>query len=117
MVVVAEILENNTVIHENHYFFAPYDKINVQKAHVEMTLEKLQSDDSEDNSLDSYALTFSTDKFVWMMHMEWDTDMELMDNNFDLIPGVDRTIIIRGKDVSTDDIMFYAMNELSLKMK
>lgn len=109
MVIVAEILERGEVIHENHYFFAPYDKINVKKANVEMTLEQLEED--------RYELTFSTDTFVWMMHMEQETDMELSDNNFDLVPGVERKVTIRGNNVSTEDIMFYAMNELALKMK
>lgn len=101
-VLYAEIQSDNT-ISSNRYFFAPYDKIQLEDACVEYSIKALDSDTAE--------ITLQADKFVWMLHMEAFDGNEYSDNDFDLLPGRKKTVLCKGKLISNDKLVLSSLNK------
>ncbi|BCN29418.1 beta-mannosidase [Anaeromicropila herbilytica] len=106
VVLVATIIEDNKIIHENHYFFAPYDKVEVPKANIEYDIVQLGDDCIE--------VKLISDQYVWMLFADSDKDVEFLDNAMDLMPGVEKRLICKGKDIKYSDLTFYAMNTITV---
>lgn len=91
-VLYVRVLENGQMISENHYFFAPYGKLNLQKPNITCELTKLSDDRAE--------LTLTADTFVWLLHMKDQEGVEYSDNDFVLLPGVPRKAILTGESAA-----------------
>ncbi len=83
------VLEGSNAVNENHYFFAPYGKLRLEAPHISRTLE---------NRGEETRLTFLSDTFVWLLHLCDREGTEYSDNDFILLPGVPRTVILTGAD-------------------
>ncbi len=85
-ILYAQIYEDGKLINENRYFLAPYKELELQKAKVDCKIEKTAED--------LYEMTLSADTFVWMIHIEEPELAVLSDNDFDLIPGQKKHIVV-----------------------
>ncbi len=83
--------EDGEIINEKHYFFAPFDKIQLQEANLYYSLRPI--------SKEKYELQLETDSYVWMLHF-YDVDgVKLSDNDFDLVKGYKKVIELSGEDL------------------
>jgi beta-mannosidase len=100
----AKISVRGETVCDNKYFFAPYAKLQIPKPNIRTSFRQADG---------QTTATFSSDSFVWMLHLpeEPGTDnMEYSDNNFDLIPHLPKTITIKGGWGShLPDNMLYVM--------
>lgn len=89
-VLYAQVWEGDNLLSENHYFFAPYGKLNLKKAKVTCKVEKIAEDKAQ--------LTLTCDTFVWMLHMDDPVGSICSDNDFVLLPGRPKTVTLTGAD-------------------
>lgn len=87
VILHAELEQNNQRISENRYFFAPFQKMLCRDAAPEYITERL--DES------TFRLTLTSNRFVWMLHIETPDDVAVSDNDFDLLPGETRQVLVR----------------------
>lgn len=87
-ILQAELLSGCEVIHENRYFFAPYGALALENANIQWKL-KQQTENTA-------RLTLTSDTFVWMLHMADSEGIVYSDNDFDLLPGESRTVLLTG---------------------
>ncbi len=80
-----------SVLNENKYLFAPYGKLNLRKPDIKWELEMTGEDTAR--------LTLSSDTFVWMLHLSDAEGVTYSDNDFDLLPGEPRSIMVRGENM------------------
>lgn len=85
------VKEGGQVINENRYFFAPYKNLKLGPATVVSEVKMLSDTRAE--------LTLSADTFVWMLHLADAEGITLSDNDFDLIAGCQKTVIMEGENV------------------
>ena len=89
-VLYVRVLENGQMISENHYFYAPYGKLQLQKANITCKIKKMNDGQAE--------LTLCADTFVWLLHLKAQDNVEFADNDFVLLPGVSRKVILTGEN-------------------
>lgn len=89
-VLYVRVLENGQMISENHYFYAPYGKLQLQKANITCKIKKMNDGQAE--------LTLCADTFVWLLHLKAQENVEFADNDFVLLPGVSRKVILTGEN-------------------
>ncbi len=85
-ILYADIRVDGRVVCDSRYFFAPFAKMTVEKADIQYSLRK--------TSADTYTLDVWADTFVWMLHLETPDGVAFSDNDFDLIPGVKRSVTV-----------------------
>lgn len=85
----AKVMANGEIISENRYFFAPYGKLKLSKANVDVRVETLSETKAE--------ITVKADTFVWMLHFATPDGVEFSDNDFDVLPGEEKKICVRGE--------------------
>lgn len=88
-ILYTRIRKGQQLLHENRYFFAPFSKMAVKNAHVSHSLCKTAED--------TYELTLNSDRFVWLLHLEATEETCYSDNDFDLLPGMPRTVTVVAK--------------------
>lgn len=88
----AKVVANGEVLSENRYFFAPYGKLTLQTANIEMKVEAVSETEAE--------ITVKADTFVWMLHFATPDGVEFSDNDFDLLPGEEKKIFVRCENVN-----------------
>lgn len=101
-ILCAKVTDGNQILNENRYFFAPYKKLNLKPASVKWEVRALSGDKAE--------LTLLSDTFVWMLHLADAEGVEFSDNDFDLLPGEKRTVILSGPGVSTFTPEYHSLN-------
>lgn len=89
-ILYVSLWESGEKIGENRYFFAPFSEMPCRDSEVTYHMTEI--------SEDTYALELCADKFVWMLHLETMDDVVYSDNDFDLLPGVPRKIMVCTKD-------------------
>jgi beta-mannosidase len=103
----AKISVRGEVICDNKYLFAPYAKLRIPQPHIITSFKQGES------GTDSTIATFTSESFVWMLHLPEDPEngrIKYSDNNFDLIPNLSKTITIKGGWGShLPDNMMYVM--------
>lgn len=87
-VLYVRVLENGRLLSENHCFFGPYGKLQLQKANISCRVTKLSDERAE--------LTLTADTFVWLLHMKDREGVTYSDNDFVLLPGVPRRVLLTG---------------------
>ena len=86
-ILYAVLEQNGTVISENRYFFAPFRNMLCRDAAPVYTTEDLGDG--------QYRLTLTSTRFIWMLHIETPDSVTVSDNDFDLLPGQARQVIVR----------------------
>jgi hypothetical protein len=61
--------------------------------------------------LDSDVLTLKANSFVWQVRVEGPAGLEAEDNHFDLLPGEERQVRIRGPKSLLQHVEVRALNE------
>lgn len=87
----ARVWENGEIVNENHYFFAPYKELKLQDAAVTWHLEKTADG--------KWELHLLSDTFVWMLHLADSEGVSYADNDFDLLPGQKRVVVLESEGV------------------
>ncbi len=77
---------NGECVNENRYFLAPFAKMACPDAAPQCVPEPLDSR--------HIRLRLYSDAYVWMLHLETPDGVELSDNDFDLFPGEERSVIV-----------------------
>ncbi len=91
MVLYVWLKEENKIINEKHYFFAPYGKLQLQEANIYYSLRQITEE--------KYELHLETDSYVWMLHL-YDVDgVAYSDNDFDLVNGHEKVIVLTGREL------------------
>lgn len=98
----AKVTANGEVLSENRYFFAPYGKLALRKANVEMQVEAISEEESE--------ITVKADTFVWMLHFATPDGVEFSDNDFDLLPGEKKRITVLKESLGAFEPEFHSLN-------
>ncbi len=89
-ILVAYVHGEEGLLSENRYLLAPYGKLALKAAKVVCKKEKLAED--------LCRLTLSSENFVWMLHIATPDGVDPVDNDFDLLPGVERKVVVRVED-------------------
>ena len=89
VVAIAKLFENGRLINENRYFFVPFSKVRLKPANL-FCKKKIDGN--------IVQLKLESDTFVWMCHIATPDGVEPYDNDFDLIPGETKTILIKTKN-------------------
>lgn len=77
------------ILNENRYFFAPYGKLRLCNADIQYKTEVVSDG--------VIHLTLWADTFVWMLHLAEAAGVEYEENDFDLLPHIPKTIVVRGE--------------------
>ena len=107
-ILYACVKEGNQVLNENRYFFAPYGKLALKPANVSCVAKKLSENSCE--------LTLSADTFVWMLHLATPDSVEYSDNDFDLLPGVEKKVVVTCEEGQYEP-EFYSLNPTLMIVK
>jgi beta-mannosidase len=95
VVLVAEVKEGEKQIAQNHFFFVYPKDLNLRKADITLSSEKIS---------DGYRLTLTTDKFAKEVFLSTDDGNGFFTKNFfDLIPGRPVTLVYE-TDKKTENI-------------
>lgn len=86
-ILYASLSQEGQIISENRYFFAPFREMLCESAAPQCQVEALGEG--------LYRLTLTCDSFLWMLHIETPDGVEVSDNDFDLLPGQARQVIVR----------------------
>ncbi len=86
VILHAEIRQSGEIISENRYFFAPFKEMLCENAVPECVTEKLADH--------TFRLTLTSDRFLWMLHIETPDGVTVSDNDFDLLPGEPRVVTV-----------------------
>ena len=100
----AKVFADGELLNENKYFFAPYGKLNLKQADISWEIEEVSEQETR--------LTVQADTFVWMLHLLDAEGFEYSDNDFDLLPGVPRTVTVLGDNVKEFVLKLCAINEI-----
>ena len=92
-ILLAQVMEEGKVLNENRYFLAPYGKLELKEADIQCGVKKISDT--------LYEIHISADTFVWMLHLATPDGVEPSDNDFDLIPGVEKRITVQVKEADT----------------
>ncbi len=90
-ILLAVVKEAGQIINENRYFFAPYKDLHLKPASVQCEVKILSHTKAE--------LTLVTNTFVWMLHLPALEGVIFSDNDFDLLAGGERTIVVEGENI------------------
>lgn len=101
-ILYACIKENDHILNENRYFFAPYKELKLKSARIQYHVKMLSDTKAE--------LTFCSDTFVWMLHVADMEGVEVSDNDFDLLAGMEKTVVIEGENVKDYAPQIYSLN-------
>lgn len=82
----AAFYQQGMCVSENRYFLAPFRKMLCHNAKPVCCVKK------EDNG--RFRLQLHSDRFVWMLHIAEPDGVKLSDNDFDLIPGEEKTVYV-----------------------
>ncbi len=85
-VLRARLTEDGQCISETKYFFAPFARTLTPDARIHTQVQALGPG--------RYALCLMADRFVWMLHLAQPEGTEFTDNDFDLWPGEEKTVIV-----------------------
>lgn len=107
--VYATLKKDDVLIHENKYLLAPFRYVHCLDADLSVWLLKLPDGRTQ--------LTLSSSTFIWMLHIDIDTlsKIQCSDNDFDIYPGVERTIYLDTYIESTDVLKWSSMNPLAIR--
>lgn len=84
-----QVWESGAPVNENHYFFAPFGKLNLRSAVITWRMQRLEEN--------RFSLELHSDTMVWMLHMTEPEGVCFSDNDFLLLPGQTRTVILEGE--------------------
>lgn len=101
-ILYASVKEGEQVLNENRYFFAPYGKLALQSANVSCDVKTLSDTSCE--------LTLSADTFVWMLHLATPDGVEISDNDFDLLPEMEKKIVVSWEEGASYTPEVYSLN-------
>ncbi len=101
-ILYVQIKENEQILNENRYFFAPYRELKLKPALVKYNIRMLSDTKAE--------MTLSADTFVWMLHLAISEGVEFDDNDFDLLVNSQRAITIQGENVKDYVPQIYSLN-------
>lgn len=101
-ILYACVKEDGQVINENRYFFAPYGKLALKSATVSCAVKQLTET--------TWELNLSADTFVWMLHLATPDGVEYSDNDFDLLPGVTKTVQVICEERGSYQPEIYSLN-------
>ncbi len=86
-VLRVRLTDNDALLNETKYFFAPFSEMPARDAHIQCTC--LPLDDTH------YTLTLTADRFVWMLHLAEPDGTAYSDNDFDLWPNEPKTLTVQ----------------------
>ncbi len=89
VILCAAISQDDEIISENRYFFAPFKEMLCRDAVPECITEQLDAG--------TYRLTLNSERFVWMLHIATPDGVTISDNDFDLLPCERRQVIVQTK--------------------
>ncbi len=101
-ILYACVKEGNRMLNENRYFFAPYGKLALKTANVLCETKKLSETACE--------LTLSADTFVWMLHLATPDGVDVTDNDFDLLPGNKKKVVVSWAEGMAYKPELYSLN-------
>lgn len=82
---------NGMLIHENRYLFAPFRDLKVTPAEVTCRITK--------HMRGLFEIELEADRFVWMLHIEKEEEVNYSDNNFDLLPGQKKIVFVKAEEI------------------
>jgi hypothetical protein len=78
-VMHAEVYQNDIMLSDAHYLFAPYKELAVTPANIRYHVEE-----TADTGV--LRLTLHADRFVWMLHIGGTDRLDVSDNDFHMLP-------------------------------
>lgn len=102
-VLHVQISYNGEVLNENRYFFAPYNKLQLETAKVNCCIKKLSKSKLE--------IALEASNFVWMLHIATPDGIEYSDNDFDLLPNSKKIFYVEGQELENYVPDFYSLNK------
>ncbi|MBE5952382.1 MAG: hypothetical protein E7260_12515 [Lachnospiraceae bacterium] len=105
----ARVIKEGEVLSENRYFFAPYGKLDLQEAKIEVNRRTRSEKETE--------LIIKADTFVWMLHLTTPDGVLYSDNDFDLLPGEEKRITVIKESLGAFEPEFHSLNpDLTVKL-
>ncbi len=105
----AQISAEGRLLNENRYFFAPYKNLKLEPANIKCSIHKI--------SEACFEMKLLADAFVWMLHLAGTDNVKYSDNDFDLIPNMERSIMVECDDINTYNPEMYSLNgEIEMKV-
>ncbi|MBQ9141244.1 MAG: hypothetical protein IJX63_05550 [Lachnospiraceae bacterium] len=101
-ILYACIKGEGQIINENRYFFAPYKALKLKSPKIRYSVKMLSDTRAE--------LILASDTFVWMLHVADMEGVEVSDNDFDLLAGMEKTVVIEGENVKDYVPQIYGLN-------
>ncbi len=101
-ILLAQVKEGGQIMNENRYFFAPYKDLNLKSANINCKMEMLSDTKAK--------LVLTADTFVWMLHLAAFEQVTFSDNDFDLIPGCEKTVFVEGENLKDYVPVFHSLN-------
>lgn len=92
-VMHAEVYQNDIMLSDAHYLFAPYKELDLTPANIRYHVEKT----TESATL---RLTLCADRFVWMLHIGGTDRFDVSDNDFHMLPEHEYTVTVRTNESS-----------------
>lgn len=89
-VLRVRLTQQGRMVNECKYFFAPFAEMTAKDARVNARVCRLAAD--------RYEVRLTTDRFVWMLHLEEPDGTCYAENDFDLWPGEPRTVAVTTTD-------------------
>ncbi len=84
------ITKDQEVVNENRYLFAPFKELDLASAKVMCSIKKKMQG--------LFEVELSSDQFVWMLHLAKEDGIMYSDNDFDLIPGQKKLVLVKTDD-------------------
>lgn len=89
----AEVYQNDIMLSDAHYLFAPYKELAVTPANIRYHVEE-----TADTGV--LRLTLHADRFVWMLHIGGTDRLDVSDNDFHMLPEHEYTVTVRTNEYS-----------------
>jgi beta-mannosidase len=102
LVVIGEIFVQSIKVNENRYFLVPFRELKLEAAEVHCSVKRVDDFTVE--------LSLSSQAFVWMLHLATPDGVVPMDNDFDLIPGRTRIVVVQVESASSYQPMLSGLN-------
>jgi beta-mannosidase len=102
LVVIGELFVQGIKFSENRYFLVPFKELKLEAAEVHCKIKRMDDFTVE--------LSLSSNTFVWMLHLATPDGVIPMDNDFDLIPGRTRTVVVQVENSSSYEPVLSGLN-------
>lgn len=95
-VMHAEVYQNDTMLSDAHYLFAPYKELDLTPANIRYHVE-------ETADTGALRLTLRADRFVWMLHIGGTDRLDVSDNDFHMLPEREYVVTVCSPGYSHSD--------------